>query len=47
LTAAALTLMVQDLFRQMVKAKVAEELARRAEEAAQVAALQPVLEQAA
>lgn len=47
LAVAAVTLMVQDLFRQMVQAKVAEELARRAEEAAQAAALQPALEQAA
>jgi OFA family oxalate/formate antiporter-like MFS transporter len=47
LAVAAVTLMVQDLFRQMVRAKVAEELARRAEEAAQAAALQPALEQAA
>jgi hypothetical protein len=46
LAVAAVTLMVQDLFRQMVQAKVTEELARRAEEAAQ-AALQPALEQAA
>ena len=47
LAVAAVTLMVQDLFRQMVRAKVAEELARRAEEAAQAATLQPALEQAA
>ncbi len=47
LAVAAVTLMVQDLFRQMVQAKVAEELARRAEEAAQAATLQPALEQAA
>ena len=47
LAVAAVTLMTQDLFRQMVQAKVAEELARRAEEAAQAAALQPALEQAA
>ncbi|MFZ1640592.1 MAG: OFA family MFS transporter [Candidatus Contendobacter sp.] len=47
LAAAAVTLMAQDLFRQMVQTKVAEELARRAEEAAQATALQPALEQAA
>ncbi|MCC8999525.1 MAG: OFA family MFS transporter [Candidatus Contendobacter sp.] len=50
LAVAAVTLMMQDLFRQMVQAKVAEELARRAEEAAQAAqaaALQPALEQVA
>jgi len=47
LAVAAVTLMLQDLFRQMVQAKVAEELARRAEEAAQAAAMQPALEQVA
>jgi hypothetical protein len=47
LAVAAVTLMLQDLFRQIVQAKVAEELARRAEEAAQAAALQPALEEAA
>ena len=47
LAVAAVTLMLQDLFRQMVQAKVTEELARRAEEAAQAATLQPALEQAA
>lgn len=41
LAVATVLLMVKDLFRQMVEAKVAEELARRAEEAAQAAALEP------
>jgi MFS family permease len=47
LAVAAVTLMLHDLFRQMVQAKVAGELVRRAEEAAQAAALQPALEEAA
>ena len=39
--------MLKDLFQQMVEARVAEELARRAAEAAQTATLQPALEQVA
>jgi hypothetical protein len=47
LVAAAVMMMVKDLFNQMVQAKVKEELTRRAEEAARAATLQPALEQVA
>lgn len=47
LAVAAVMVMLKDLFRQMVEAGVAKELERRAEEAAQAAALQPALEQVA
>jgi len=47
LSVAAVMMMLNDLFHGMVQAKVKAELARRAEEAAQAAALQPALEQVA
>lgn len=47
LAVATVIMMLNDLFQGMVRAKVKEELARRDEEAAQAAVLQPALEQAA